>query len=90
VQIYLADFSGPHQKLKERSLVFEESDQWQYRFKDIVDLDSGKVVFTVEHEIRSMTHPLFARPLINRNPEQTNQRFAAGHEDWLWTSAYGG
>ena len=90
VQIYLADFSGPHQKLKERSLVFEESDQWQYRFKDIIDLDSGKVVFTVEHEIRSMTHPLYARPLINRNPEQSNQRFAAGHEDWLWTSAYGG
>jgi hypothetical protein len=89
VQIYLADFSGPHRKLCDRGLVFEESDQWQYRFKDIVDLDSGKVLFTVEHEIRSMTHPLFARPLVNRNPAQSNRKFAPGHEDWRWSMAYG-
>jgi hypothetical protein len=89
VQVYLADFSGPHRKLRERGLVFEESDQWQYRFKDFVDLDSGKLLYTVEHEIRSMTHPLYARPLVNRNPAQSNRRFAAGHEDWRWAMAYG-
>ena len=89
VQIYLADFSGPHKKLRERGLVFEESDQWQYRFKDIVDLDSGKLLYTVEHEIRSMTHPLYARPLVNRNPAQSNRRFAPGHEDWRSAMAYG-
>jgi hypothetical protein len=89
VQVYLADFSGPHRKLRERGLVFEESDQWQYRFKDIVDLDSGKVLFTIEHEIRSMTHPLYARPLVNRNPAQSNRKFAPGHEDWRWSIAYG-
>jgi hypothetical protein len=89
VQIYLCDFSGPHRKLRDRGLVFEESDQWQYRFKDIVDLDSGKVLFTVEHEVRSMTHPLFARPLVNRNPAQTNRKYAPGHEDWRWSMAYG-
>ena len=88
VQVYLADFSGPHRKLRERGLVFEESDQWQYRFKDIVDLDSGKLLFTVEHEIRSMTHPLYARPLVNRNPAQTNRKFAPLHEDRIWTMAY--
>jgi hypothetical protein len=82
VQVYLADFSGPHEKLKSRGLVSEESDQWQYRFKDIVDLDDGKVLFTIEHEVRSMTHPLYARPLVNRNPSQSNRRFAAGHEEW--------
>jgi hypothetical protein len=88
VQVYLADFSGPHKKLRERGLVFEESDQWQYRFKDIVDLDSGKLLHTVEHEIRSMTHPLFARPLVNRNPAQSNRKFAAGHETRGWAMAY--
>ncbi len=88
VQVYLADFSGPHRKLRERGLVFEESDQWQYRFKDIVDLDGGKLLFTVEHEIRSMTHPLFARPLVNRNPAQSNRKFAPGHEDWRWAMAH--
>jgi hypothetical protein len=88
VQVYLADFSGPHRKLLAKGLVFEESDQWQYRFKDIVDLDSGKPLYTVEHEIRSMTHPLFNRPLVNRNPAQTNRRFAPGHETAAWAMAY--
>ena len=88
VQVYLADFSGPHKKLVERGLVFEESDQWQYRFKDIVDLDSGKLLYTVEHEIRSMTHPLFNRPLVNRTPAQTNRNYAPGHDAWRWAMAH--
>ncbi|HUH85704.1 MAG TPA: hypothetical protein VLX85_13930 [Stellaceae bacterium] len=88
VQVYLADFSGPHKKLLAKDLVFEESDQWQYRFKDIVDLESGKLLYTVEHEVRSMTHPLFNRPLVNRNPAQTNRRFAPGHETAAWAMAY--
>ncbi|MGH6977553.1 MAG: hypothetical protein ACREED_11050, partial [Stellaceae bacterium] len=70
VQIYIADFSGPHHWLSQRGLVFEESDQHQYRFKDIIDPDDGRVLFTVEHEVRSMRHPLYARPLVNRNPAQ--------------------
>ena len=40
IQITLADFSGPHKKLLERGLISEESDQHQYRFLDIVDVDS--------------------------------------------------
>ena len=89
VQIYLADFSGPHRKLRERGLVFEESDQWQYRFRDIVDVESGRLLFTIEHEVRSMTHPLYARPLVNRNPAQSNRAFAPGHEDRRWAMDYG-
>ena len=85
VAIYLADFSGPYRRLLERNLVTEESDQHQYRFEDIVDLDSGKVLFTVEHEVRSMRHPMYARPLVNRNAEQTNRLFAPGHEEVSWS-----
>jgi hypothetical protein len=81
LQVYLANFSGPHRELDARGLVFEESDQWQYRFKDLIDLDSGEVLFTIEHEIRSMTHPLYARPLVNRNPHQSNRQFVPGHEE---------
>jgi hypothetical protein len=88
LQIYVADFSGPHKKLKDKGLVFEESDQWQYRFKDIVDLDTGKHLFTVEHEVRSMTHPLYARPLVNRNPDQTNRTYRAGYETESWSTPY--
>jgi hypothetical protein len=87
LQVYLADFSGPHRKLDERGLVFEESDRWQYRFKDIVDLDSGEVLFTIEHEVRSITHPLYARPLVNRNPGQSNTQFVPGQEDLRWRLA---
>jgi catechol-2,3-dioxygenase len=85
VAIYLADFSGPHRRLLERGLVTEESDQHQYRFEDIVDLASGKVLFKIEHEVRSMRHPMHARPLINRNAEQTNRLYAPGHEEQTWS-----
>lgn len=35
---------------------------------------------TIEHEVRSLTHPLYARPLVNRSPEQTNRDYARGHD----------
>src|SRR5262245_15258220 len=84
VQIYVADFSGPHQRLKERGLVNREDNQYQYRFRDIVDLDSGKPLFTIEHEVRSLTHPMFLRPLVNRNPELTTRNYSMGHDDQAW------
>lgn len=84
VAIYLADFSGPYRRLLERDLISEESDQHQYRFLDIVDPKSGKALFRIEHEVRSMRHPLYARPLVNRNPAQTNRVYAPGHEDSPW------
>ena len=87
IQIYVANFSGPHEWLAARGLVSEESDRYQYRFLDIVDPDTGAALFRVEHEVRSMTHPLFARPLLNRNPDQTNAAFAPGHETRAWARA---
>jgi catechol 2,3-dioxygenase-like lactoylglutathione lyase family enzyme len=85
IAVYLADFSGPYRRLLEKGLITEESDQHQYRFRDIVDLDTGKALFTIEHEVRSMRHPLYARPLVSRNPEQTNRIFAPGHEELAWS-----
>jgi hypothetical protein len=88
IQVYIADFSGPHRRLLERGLITEESDQHQYRFKDIVDPRSGKHLFTVEHEIRSMQHPLYARPLVNRDPAQTNRDYAQGRDAWIWSLSH--
>ena len=34
--------------------------------------------------MRSATHPMYLRPLINRNPAQTNRTYASGHDQWLW------
>jgi hypothetical protein len=81
IAIYIADFSGPYKKLLAKGLVSEESDQYQYRFKELVDPETGKHLFTIEHEVRSMTHPLYARPLVNRNPAQSNRSYAPGHEE---------
>ena len=80
IQVYISDFSGPYNKLNERGLISEESNQYQYRFVKIVDPESGEELFEVDHEMRSLTHPLRDRPLVNRNPNQDLRHFAAGHE----------
>ncbi len=80
VAVYVADFSGPHRWLDERGLVSEESNQWQYRFLDIVDPGTSEPVFRIEHEVRSMTHPFYGRSLVNRSPDATSSSFATGHE----------
>jgi hypothetical protein len=84
VQIYVVNFSTPYRRLIAKDLLSREDNHYQYRFRDIVDLENGKQLFTIEHEVRSMTHPLFARPLINRNPQQTNRNYAQGHDQFLW------
>ncbi len=84
VQMYITDFSGPYRRLLARNLISREDNQYQYRFCDIVDLDSGKPLFTVEHEVRSATHPMFMRPLVNRNPAVNNRNYAYGHDQASW------
>ncbi len=87
VQITLADFSGPHRRLLERGLISEESDQHQYRFEALTDLDTGAEVMRVEHEVRSMRHPLFNRTLVNRDAILTNRFYSPGHDAFTWTAA---
>jgi len=50
----------------------------------VIDLDSRDVLFTVEHETRSQTHPMYGRPLVNRNPAQTNTDYKTGHDGLSW------
>jgi hypothetical protein len=85
IQITLADFSGPYERLRSAGLVTREDNEHQYRFERIIDLASGAVLFTIEHEVRSMLHPMFARPLVNRNPAQTARDYATGHDALAWT-----
>jgi hypothetical protein len=84
VQIYVVNFSGPHQRLGARGLVNREDNQYQYRFRDITDLDTGKHLFTIEHEVRCLTHPMFMRPLVNRNPAQTARNYSNGYDQTSW------
>ena len=87
-QIYLADFAGPHKKLMDLGIVSEESNQFQYRILDLVDPKTGDKLYTVEHEIRSMSHPLYGRPFVNRNPVQNNRNYRPGHDDRSWTPSH--
>lgn len=80
IAVYLANFSGPHRYLAERGLITEESDQYQYRFQAIVDPDSGQTLLELEHEVRAMTHPLFQRPLVNRDPAVGFRNYRKGKE----------
>lgn len=86
VQIYIAHFSRPHRELSVRGLVTQESSRWQYRFQRIVEPVSGAALFEIEHEVRSLTHPLYARPLVNRNPDQIQRAYVPGRDfyvpDW--------
>lgn len=84
IQVAVADFSGVHRRLLQHGLITEESNQSQYRFVDIVDPDSGAVLLALEHEVRSMRHPMYARALVNRDPGITNSRYATGHEAGRW------
>ena len=40
----------------------------------------GRKLFQIEHEVRSMKHPLFNRPLVNRNPGVTNMNYQLGQD----------
>ena len=85
VEIEVANFSGPHRRLKELGLVSEESNQHQYRFRDIVNLDTRAVLFTIEHEVRSLQHPMHARVLVNRDPTQSAMNYRSGRDSLAWS-----
>jgi hypothetical protein len=80
IAVYLAAFSGPYELLKRRGLVTEESSAHQYRFQEIVDPATGESLFTLEHEVRSMRHPMYQRELVNRNPAQTQAGYGRGRD----------
>jgi hypothetical protein len=75
IAIYVANFSGPYNFLQERGLVSEDVRNHQFRFKEIVDPDEGGCVFVVEHEVRSLHHPMFGRFLVNRDPAQSQRQY---------------
>src|SRR5260370_8540895 len=70
VQMYITNFSGPYRRLSERDLISSEDNQYQYRFRDIIDPPSGKYLFTFKPKVRTPTPPIHLPPLINPTPTQ--------------------
>lgn len=80
IAIYIANFSGPYAFLKQRNLITEESDDHQYRFQTIIDPDAGRTLCVIEHEVRSLYHPMWGRDLVNRNAGQNIRSYARGRD----------
>lgn len=78
VAIYVANFSAPYSYLKSRGLISEEVRNHQFRFQEIVDPDEGKRKFQLEHEVRSLRHPMYHRPFVNRDVEQSQGGYRRG------------
>jgi catechol-2,3-dioxygenase len=89
IQVYVQNFSKPYKELLQREVLTEESNAYQYRFEHVVDVDTNETLFEIEHEVRSMTHPLYARPLVNRNPTQSQQSYQLDGDEWNWHGRVG-
>jgi hypothetical protein len=85
IQVYIADFASPYHWLKERGLINMETDAEEWRFQWISDPRDGRKLFQIEHEVRSMKHRLFNRPLVNRNHAVTNLNFVPGADAFRGT-----
>jgi len=85
IQVYIADFSTPYKWLLGRDLITMETDEAEWRFQWIVDPKDGRKLFQIEHEVRSLKHRLFARPLVNRNHAVTNMTYQTGQDAFRGT-----
>jgi hypothetical protein len=80
IAIYVANFSGPYNFLKSRDLISEDVRNHQFRFQSIIEPDSGRIVFLLEHEVRSLHHPMFSRHFVNRDPAQGQRNYRRGRD----------
>ena len=83
--VNVADFSGPHAWLNARGLVSAESAPYQYRFEQIIDPATNEPLFGIQHEVRSLTHPMYTRHLnlVNHNPEQNQMAYLPGRDFYV-------
>jgi hypothetical protein len=80
IAVYIVNFSSPHAFLKRRNLITQESDAHQYRFQKIVNPKTGRTLCEIEHEVRSLRHPMYERELVNRNPLQRITAYVRGRD----------
>ncbi|HWO43604.1 MAG TPA: hypothetical protein VNO43_17585 [Candidatus Eisenbacteria bacterium] len=83
VAVYVADFSRPYRFLSERGLVTEDVRNHQFRFQTLVEPSDGRSVFELEHEVRSLRHPMYGRRFVNRDPNQSQRNYRRGRDDLI-------
>jgi hypothetical protein len=83
IAIYVANFSRPYQLLKKYRLIKEEVRNHQFRFDKVVDPHNRQIVFLLEHEVRSLHHPMYERRFVNRDPTQTQRAYKRGRDSLI-------
>lgn len=83
VAVYVANFSGPYGFLESRGLISEDVRNHQFRFKNLIDPKDGTPQFTLEHEVRSLRHPMYHRPFVNRDPTQSQRSYRRGWDAFV-------
>ena len=78
IAVYVVNLSAAYQFFQRRDLLLQDIVNHQYRFKDIIDPDTGQKVFELEHEVRSLYHRMYGRDLINRDPTQDLRGYTRG------------
>lgn len=84
IQIYVGDFGGPYAEMQARGLISMETNAHEYRFIDMIDPEDGRLLYKLEHEVRSLLHPGYGRDFINRNPAQQGLNYVAGKDSLHW------
>ena len=64
--IYAANPGSIYDWLQVRGLVTLEDNSYQFRFQAIVNPENDETIYEIEHELRSLHHPLYKRDLVNR------------------------
>jgi catechol 2,3-dioxygenase-like lactoylglutathione lyase family enzyme len=80
IAVYVANFSRPYGFMRKHGLLAEDVRNHQFRFQDIVDPEGGEPVFRLEHEVRSLRHPMFNRFFVNRDPLQSQRQYRRGRD----------
>ena len=83
VAIYVANFSTPYGYLQKRGVITEDVRNHQFRFKDLIDPADGKGKFTLEHEVRSLRHPMYHRHFVNRDASQSQRDYRRGWDAFI-------
>jgi hypothetical protein len=83
IQVYLADAVSAYERCRELGIVSRDHGAADWRFILIVDPDDGRLLYQLEHEVRDLQHPLYGRPLVNRNPAQRQASYQPGQDAWV-------
>ena len=80
--IYITNFSGPYRLLSERGLISQEDNQYQYRFRDIVDLETVGTCSRSSTRCAAPPTRCTCGRWSTAIPSQTNRTYAHGHDQW--------